>query len=748
MTVVSTQRRPESLIYAAAAAVTSLVTYIALELWKADLRVPLVYAGDALPTGAHFKTVIEEGWYEHQPRLGAPWGQFYNDFPTADNLHLVAAKVIALFTSDWAVALNTYFLIGFPLIAIAAVWFLRTCGVSASLSIAFATVFAIAPYHFYRSEAHLWLGSYYAVPLALGLLVLLLRKEPLFAKGGASKQVLAYVFSPTTRTLAWIAILATSSSYYSIFFLVLLAFTGIIVLIRDRRWSPFLAAVGVGLLTVAVMLLNMLPDLIFSWQNGANPGGLERGSGETERYAFKLSQLLLPWAGHRIGTLRGLRERYDASYLAIGEMPALGAIAAAGLLAALAIVLILAIYRRRSWDASARLTLAGSLSSLVLVSVLFATVGGFSTFISFFTSSLRGWNRMSIVIAMLSLAIGALLVEWLLERTADRRRWTPRLRVVASGVIGLVLIAVAFVDQTPHDPSAAYASTKERFDADAAYFAQLESRLSESSMVLLLPYIPFPESSGPTGFLASDQLVPYLHTAEVHWTNGGIKGRPKADWPGGLAAYETEDLAELAAASGSVGVLVQRSAYEDFGRSVEQSLQSDVSTAPFESADGVYAYYDLSDVAARLKTTADQSTLDEMALRITDPATIYPSPDFATVFAEDGGLLYAAGADRSTFSIVNDSPDRVDAEFSTTIECDSCSGTVSILIDGDEVLTEPLEANAASISGRMSVPSGTTEVEVRIVDDAGAPIPVFAMTAPALRQVPIVQFLSRLPDGD
>ena len=223
-----TSRWAEPLVYLVTAAVTGLMTFLALELWKADLRVPLQYAGDALPTAAHFKTVIEEGWYEHQPRLGAPWGQVYFDFPTADNLHLIAAKVIALFTSDWAVALNVYFLVGFPIVAVAAVWFLRTCGVSRILTVAFATLFAIAPYHFYRGESHLWLASYYAVPLALGLLVLILRRQPLIGRGRSANPVLAWIVSPTARTVLWVVILATSSSYYSVFFLLFLAFTGIV----------------------------------------------------------------------------------------------------------------------------------------------------------------------------------------------------------------------------------------------------------------------------------------------------------------------------------------------------------------------------------------------------------------------------------------------------------------------------------------------------------------------------------------
>ena len=229
-------------IYAAATALTGLLTALALELWKTDLRVPLTYRGDSLPVSAHFKTVFEEGWYEYQPRLGAPFGQTYNDFPTADNFHLIVAKVLRIFTSDWALALNLYFLLGFLFIALAAVWFLRLCRVSPWLTVALAAVYAIAPYHFLRGESHLFLASYYCVPFALGLLVIVIRGERLWGLNPNRAGVPRVILSPTVRTLLIVGLLGTSSSYYSVFFLCLLATAGIFTLIRDRNWQKFWGA--------------------------------------------------------------------------------------------------------------------------------------------------------------------------------------------------------------------------------------------------------------------------------------------------------------------------------------------------------------------------------------------------------------------------------------------------------------------------------------------------------------------------
>src|SRR5690606_10866225 len=141
----------DRLLHVVCFALTSGITVVALELWNARLNVPLWYRGDSIANGAHFKTLREQPWYEFQPMLGAPHGQVLHDFPTADNLHFLAAKLIAFVTPDWATGMNLYFLLGFPLAAASALWLLRRLEVSRAIAVSVAIVFAIAPYHFVRA---------------------------------------------------------------------------------------------------------------------------------------------------------------------------------------------------------------------------------------------------------------------------------------------------------------------------------------------------------------------------------------------------------------------------------------------------------------------------------------------------------------------------------------------------------------------------------------------------------------------
>lgn len=731
-------RSSDAWVYLSAAASSMATAGVALQLWKADLAVPLTYRGDALPVGAHFKTVFEQGWYEFQPNLGAPWGQTYNDFPTADNLHLIAAKVLGLFTSDWAVAMNAYFLIGFPLIAMAAVWFLRTCGISPLLTIALSTLYAIAPYHFIRGESHLWLASYYAIPLALTLLVLVLRGEPLWGPA-ANRGILRWLLSPTLRTLLVVAILATSSSYYSVFFLALLAPAGIFVLIRDRDWGRFWGAAAAGGTTVIVMLVNMLPDLIFARAEGQNLLGLERSSGEAELYALKLSQLLLPWSGHRIDVLAQLRQRYDAGYVSLGEQPALGAIGAIGLIAAFLMIGYLTVARMKRSESTpdSRLSLVVGLSGLVFVAFIFSTLGGLSTIISFFTSSLRGWNRMSIVIAALCLAIVGLLIDhalsWWSRREEGRARRVPLL----AAVVAVLLVVIGFVDQTPGDSDREYAGNATSFAADATYFGEIQDSLEPGSEVLVLPYVPFPESTAGTGLFASDQLIPYLHTSTIAWSNGGIKGRPTADWSGELEQYGIDEVPVLGAAVGFAGVLIDRRAALDGGAALEAALGSATREAPQLDDSGRFAYYSLASVRDDLEREHDDEWFHAMTAAVTNPVVAYRAPGF------DPGKVFgtiATNTGSATFSLVNDAPEVRDAVLSFSAL--PGSGHVEVTFPDGHRISRDLEPEDVVISYPISVAPGTTFVTVAMFGPDGAPLSEMIITQPRALNVDVVGLLA------
>ena len=100
-----------------------------LRLWRMSFRVPMVYWGDAIFSLMLVKNVVEHGSYLTNSNLGAPFGQQLYDFPQGgDNLNILVLWVIGLFTNNAAVAMNLFYLVTYPLVALSALLVLRRFG--------------------------------------------------------------------------------------------------------------------------------------------------------------------------------------------------------------------------------------------------------------------------------------------------------------------------------------------------------------------------------------------------------------------------------------------------------------------------------------------------------------------------------------------------------------------------------------------------------------------------------------------
>lgn len=642
-------------LYLGTGLVTLLLTWLSLDLFAADFSRPFEYSGDALATAAHFKTVFETGWYEFQSLLGAPNGQSYHDFPTADNLHPFAALILSSFVSNWVVGFNLYYVLGFPLAALSALWFFRRFRMPAALALALSVAFAIAPYHFQRGEAHLWLASYYAVPLGAGFLVMVLAGKSIWGFGKSGNRVLRVVLSPTTRTMLFLTLLASSSTYYGLFFIVLMLISSIAKFVATREKRPTLEGIFSAIFTAFVMLLNMLPDFIFRLANGPNPSGLARSASEVEYYGIKLTQLLLPWPGHRVPFLSEIRNLYDSSYPLPGENPALGLLGALGLTISLifSAFAIAGFLRGRSLKSFEQKAFFGisSLSFLIFVSLIFSLTGGLSTVASFFTSSLRGWNRMSIMILLFSLAVLGLCIEFVLRKLRRGKRPYPLIVLL----VGALLLGTAYVDQTPPNSSVNQQTAAAAFEENQRWFDELSSLQPEDGVILQLPYVPFPESVSFSGTLGTEQIIPYLHSGTLAWSAGGIKGRPRSDFPAELEKYSAEDVALLSAASGFSGILIDRAANGPFASDLVDNLAGFLGSDPLTSDSGRYAFFDLQDLRGSIKQGFTPEYLSRIKSLVTNPVTPYLTAGFRVLTDPESGLQeFELVEDVGTFNLQND----------------------------------------------------------------------------------------------
>lgn len=646
--------RREPMLYLVTAILAYLPVTWMMQLWRADWTAPFYYQVDAVGSMAHFKTTIETGWYESAPRLGVPYGQHYHDYPFSDDLHPLMAKVFGWLTGgNWIAAFNGYYLATFGLCAVAAVWFFRQVGLSGPLSVALSVLFAVTPYHFYRNETHLFLSGYYIIPLSMVIVLRLARGERIWDIRTGVPRFWGVLTGRGAATVVIIGLQVYDGIYYTLFVGLLAAAAALLAWARDHNHRRMFGAVILGGVLLAWCYLAMLPDNLYAQEHGEDTGSVVRQVADVEWYGLKFMQLILPANQHPLPIFAELRNWYNSNFPVPNEYPALGLIAALGFLGLLGYGLRSMVGRRRNaTDADHRNAAgadldsvgeadrdgagsvdreetdprgggvgrrgadgvrgaegieqsnAGALSMLVWVAFLLSTVGGAGVALSMKLQEIRGWNRMSIVIALISLAGFGLgiqaLVRWVLRKTTARlperrraaraalvRRWVP-------GTLLTLLLVIGLADQSIGLATPAYAQTSASFHSDQRFFGALQAKLPAGAMVFQLPYMAYPESLPKAGASESDQLKPYLQTTTLRWSGGGIKGRPQTDWPAEMERRLPEDMTKDLAIIGFSGILIDRVATDDHGYSLEQGLEPYTGEPEMVSDDGRWAYLSLA----------------------------------------------------------------------------------------------------------------------------------------------------------
>ena len=192
-------------------------------------------------------------------------------------------------------------------------------------------------------------------------------------------------------------------------------------------------------------------------------------------------------------------------------------------------------------------------------------VGGLGALLELFvTPDIRAWNRISVVIAFLSLLAAARC--WTRSsRAGAGRRWGAALVRLAAG--GRAVFGV--YDQTSDAYIPAYSATARQWRSDSVFVAAIEARLPLGASVFQLPYVPFPEGypqtpvGGPLATYATkyEPLRGYLHSSTLRWSYGAMKGR-SADWAAQLAGQPLSLVTAAAAAAGFDGVWVDPAAFD------------------------------------------------------------------------------------------------------------------------------------------------------------------------------------------
>ena len=561
--------------YATAAILCVLILCLFFRLWRADLRIPFQYNGDALLHAMFIKTIIDTGWYWQNPSLGAPHGLEMYDFPAVENSAAIIFRLLSVFTNNPFVVLNIFYLLTFPLVTLSSLYVFRRFGLSYVPSLFCSLVYTFLPYHFMRNENHLFLSAYYLVPLAVMVMLWISSAESLRRR--------RFIFSVVICVL-----LGSNGVYYPFFSCFLLLVAGILGSIKLKKLRPLATAGVLVLITFGSVVINLAPSLIYIYQHG-NARVVERSPAGAEIYGLKIAQLVLPITGHRISKLDNLKKAHNVQTLFTeNDAASLGLVGTIGFLA-----LIAQLFWREDILKTSAPGLFHDLSMFNIFAVLLATIGGFGLLFALVASAaIRSYNRISIFIGFFSLFAVAAALEWIYQRAVKVRL------VFYAGIA--VLFLLAFLDQTTPSYGPDYSGRKADYLNDAEFVRKIEASVPVGSMIYQLPYIPFPEYPKVHEMVDYDHFRGYLHSKTLRWSYGTMKNRDGDLWQQSIAALPLDEFLPTLTFAGFSGIYLDRRGYEDGGAAKQSELTNVLRVQPFASADNRLLFFDLADYTRRL----------------------------------------------------------------------------------------------------------------------------------------------------
>ncbi len=594
--------------YAGAIGASIICLWVLWDLWKADLRFPIISMdGDAIFAEAvFFKGMVDNPWYLDNKWLGAPFGLNMRDFPIPELLVLGVAKLLSFFTKNHNLIRNLIAIGSFPLITATSLHVMRRLGIRYTIALCGSLLFAFLTFHHVRISAHIMYGiGYFTVPFATLLSLELFDNASVFIEAKRGRWFTYVGGGQTWRTAAWCVVMGlTGSAYYPLFSCYVLMVAGVFAAFHHQSIWPWLrslcmqAFVGVGLFVA------LLPTIVHEQVHG-HSATIVRDPRAAEEYGLKIVQLIIPGAGHRLQALRHLGDFYNrvAPLVTENRTAYLGFIGIAGFF-----YLIFALLRGKTRDS--RLHTLGVFNMAVL---LLGTIGGFSSLIAFLVSDkIRSYNRISVYVAFFGLLALALLAE----RGAAMWANTVRRRTLC-GIALFGLLCLGLWDQCAVEMD--YGALKQDYLAEEAFVARIEGQLAPNSAIFQYPYFPFPEH-GPVAQLPEyAPLIPYLHSKSLRWSYGAIKGRRGDAWIASVAGLPTAEAVDKLALAGFSGIYVSRKGYGDRGASLEASLVPLLGKPSVISPSGEHSFFSLLARVATLRSKLGPEEFGQRQLDILSP---------------------------------------------------------------------------------------------------------------------------------
>jgi len=581
----------------------------ALKVWQWRPGDPIAVGHDATGVTAQIKGMLDHGWVYSNPDLGAPFGQDARLYPNADHVHLVLIRLIGFFSNNPFTVGALYFMLGFPLAALSMYWLARQRGLNRAGAVVAGVLFSVLPGHQLMYE-HLQL-AYWVVPFGVWLVLRTALGEPLFRINVAWRDAIlrrrALLLNLTTSFC--VLFIALGGIYYSAFTLLLLAVTLLvrIVATRDRgaiaRAAVLLVAIGAVSLSAALSVTAGQDKTTIV----SAPG--QRSFFESEVFAGKFMDLVLPWIHHRVDIISRVTVGYNSLTTPTAEEPALGVIALAGVIALIVITLSALICHRVN-PVQPQL---GVLGVLTLVALGFYSIGGLGSFVAVFvTPQIRTWSRFFVFIGL----FGLLAVGHWVTHVSRRNR-------LLGTVTAAALLVIGVLDQTNPDVAPNYKALRTEVADLTTFSRSIEARVGPGCSVFQLPIVPFPENPPVHDMSDYDHLRPYLTQTSLRWSYGAYRGTSLADWQLALPQTSSADLIDDVVAAGFCSIELDRAGFSDRGSKFDNELTLLLGAPISTTHDGRLLAWDLSPARIALTARVGKPQLEATRYLVLHPVVLY-----------------------------------------------------------------------------------------------------------------------------
>lgn len=565
-----------------------------MNLWHYPFTVPFNYSGDAKTCLMYVKTMIDHGWYTHNSHIGTPSEWCLYDFPALHTLDFLIMKVIAFFSNNYAIVANAYYLLTFPLIAVCSIYALRQMKFSYPSAIVASLIFSIVPFHFRRGMGHLFLSSYYVVPLA----VMLAYRVSHAGSRNPDPDVM-FEFSTKRREITITNVLscvliALSHIYFIFFSLYLIIVSGFSFALSRKSRAPILAALLLVTIIGLVTAANHGPVYLYRLNHGVNQEVAARNPVQSLRHGLSFSSLIIPRSGYVGWILPNLWKVHVKAFARIGLKANsgnyIGVVGICGI-----IVLLGSLSRVPAKDQKDdRLH---RLSIFFIWVLLLGGVAGIGYLFSLMVSPLiRAYDRVSIFLSFFAISAIILTLETRIDKIRGIR-FRSLLRIVV--FTGCLLIAIA--DQTVPNYLTGVKSTlspiyfAREVREDREFVERIENTLPEGSRVLQLPHIPWPEGGKIKKMESYDHFAGYLNSNTLRWSFGAVKGRETDTLLKDIIRKHPLDLLESIYRMGFRGIYIDRYGFTDSGAKFEEYLTRILNQEPLVSNDGRRSFFHLLD---------------------------------------------------------------------------------------------------------------------------------------------------------